>query len=151
MLNNHPLVFFNNLPINRKSIQKHLGLLLDEKLFFSEHINEELKKVTKSINLIGKPNLIWKNWISAIQYSFSNNRCYQRLINRKIVSRVKFEFLKDRRWMMRKLFIRSYHQNDFPISMICYFHYKDLNETNVSFSNCCVEQKFSKSLFYLTR
>ena len=38
-IGNHPAVFFNNLPINRKSTQKHLGLLLlDEKLNFSEHI-----------------------------------------------------------------------------------------------------------------
>ena len=55
-INNHPAVFFN-LPINRKSTQKHLGLLLDEKLKFSEHINEKLKKVTKSINLLQKLNL----------------------------------------------------------------------------------------------
>ena len=42
-IGNHPAVFFNNLPMNRKSTQKHLGLLLDEKLNFSEHINEKLK------------------------------------------------------------------------------------------------------------
>ena len=48
--------FFSNLPINRKSTQKHLGLLLDEKLNFSEHISEKLKKVTKSINLLRKLN-----------------------------------------------------------------------------------------------
>ena len=54
-IGNHPAVFFNNLPINRS--QKHLGLLLDEKLNFSEHINEKLKKVTKSINLLRKLNL----------------------------------------------------------------------------------------------
>ena len=56
-IGNHPAVFFNNLPINRKSTQKHLGLLLDEKLNFSEHINEKLRKVTKSINLLRKLNL----------------------------------------------------------------------------------------------
>ena len=56
-IGNHPAVFFNNLPINRKSTQKHLGLLLDEKLNFSEHINEKPKKVTKSINLLRKLNL----------------------------------------------------------------------------------------------
>ena len=56
-INDHPVVFFNNLPINRKSTQKHLGLLLDEKLNFSEHINDKLKKVTKSINLLQKLNL----------------------------------------------------------------------------------------------
>ena len=56
-ISNHPAVFFNNLPINRKSTQKHLGLLLEEKLNFSEHINEKLKKITKSINLLRKLNL----------------------------------------------------------------------------------------------
>ena len=56
-IGNHPAVFFNNLPINRKSTQKHLGLLLDVKLNFSEHINGKLKKVTKSINLLRKLNL----------------------------------------------------------------------------------------------
>ena len=56
-INNHPVVFFNNLSINRNSTQKHLGLLLDEKLNFSEHINDKLKKVTKSINLLRKLNL----------------------------------------------------------------------------------------------
>ena len=56
-IKNHPIVSFNNLPINRKSTQKHLGLLLDEKLNFSEHINEKLKKATKSINLLRKLNL----------------------------------------------------------------------------------------------
>ena len=43
--------------MNRKSSQKHLGLLLDEKLNFSEHINGKLKKVTKSINLLRRLNL----------------------------------------------------------------------------------------------
>ena len=32
-INNHPVAFFNNLPINRKSTEKHLGLLLDGKFF----------------------------------------------------------------------------------------------------------------------
>ena len=56
-ISNHRAVFFNNLLINRKSTKKHLGLLLDEKLHFSEHIIEKLKKVTKSINLLRKLNL----------------------------------------------------------------------------------------------
>ena len=55
-INNHPAIFFKNLPINTKSTQKLLGLLLDEKVKFSEHINEKLKKVTKNINLLRKLN-----------------------------------------------------------------------------------------------
>ena len=27
-------------------------------------------------------------------------------------------------------------------------HYKDLNETKVSFSHCCVEEKSSRTIFY---
>ena len=57
-IGNHIAVFFHNLPIYRKPTQKHLGLLLDEKLNSSEYINEKLKKVTKSINLLRKLNLI---------------------------------------------------------------------------------------------
>ena len=43
-INNHPVVFFNNLPTNTESTQKHPGLLLDEKSKFSEHINEKFPK-----------------------------------------------------------------------------------------------------------
>ena len=56
-IRNHLIVSFNNLPIIRKPTQKHLSVLLDEKLNFSEHINEKLKKATKSINLLRKLNL----------------------------------------------------------------------------------------------
>ena len=56
-INNHPVFFFNNLPVNSKSTQKNLDLLLDEKLNFLEHISEKLKKVTKSINQLRMLNL----------------------------------------------------------------------------------------------
>ena len=35
------------MPLNRKNTQKYLGLYLDVKLNFSEHINEKLKKPSK--------------------------------------------------------------------------------------------------------
>ena len=41
------------------------------------------------------------------------------------------------------IYIRSYHQSNLPISTF-YLHYKDLNETKVSFSHRCVEQRYSK-------
>ena len=41
-MNNHPVVFINNHPINRKFTQKHLGLLLDD--ISSDHVIETLKK-----------------------------------------------------------------------------------------------------------
>ena len=43
-VDDYRVVYFNNLPINRKCIEKHIGLLLDEELNFSEHIIEKLKR-----------------------------------------------------------------------------------------------------------
>ena len=54
----HPSLYFNNTPMQRKSVQKHLGLFLDEKLSFLEHINEKIKKVTVGVNLMHKLNLL---------------------------------------------------------------------------------------------
>ena len=36
-----PPVLFSNVPVKRCSIQKHLGIHLDEKLNFSHHIKEK--------------------------------------------------------------------------------------------------------------
>ena len=41
---NHGTVYFNNVPVIRGNIQKHLGLFLDYKLSFFDHINEKNKK-----------------------------------------------------------------------------------------------------------
>ena len=54
----HPSLYFNNTPIQRKSVQKHLGLFLDEKLSFLEHIDERIKKATVGVNLMRKLNLL---------------------------------------------------------------------------------------------
>ena len=72
-LSSHLLAFFNNLPIKRESSQKHLGLFLDERLPFLEHIHEKIKKITKSINLLRKLNLILPgSSLSIIYKSFVN-------------------------------------------------------------------------------
>ena len=42
----------------RENIQKHLGLFLDSKLIFFDHINEKIKKATKGVNVIRKMNLL---------------------------------------------------------------------------------------------
>ena len=54
----HPSLYFNNTPIQRKSVQKHLGLFLEEKLSFLEHIDEKIKKATVGVNLMRKLNLL---------------------------------------------------------------------------------------------
>ena len=52
LLHNFPLVNFNNVPVKRCSIQKHLGIHLDEKLNFSHHVNEKTNKASKGIRMI---------------------------------------------------------------------------------------------------
>ena len=47
----HPTTF-NTVPVARRSCQKHLGLCLDEKLNFSQHINIKISKANKGIGII---------------------------------------------------------------------------------------------------
>ena len=54
---NHNDIYFSNTLLNGKTTQKHLGLYLDDKLNFSEHINEKIKKTVKGISLIKKLNV----------------------------------------------------------------------------------------------
>ena len=54
---NYGTVHFNNDPVIRENFQKHLGLFLDSKFNFLVHINEEIKKATKGINVNRKMNL----------------------------------------------------------------------------------------------
>ena len=46
--------YFNNRPLKRKKTQKHLGIHLDAKLNFSEHINEKIKKAVKGVSVTKK-------------------------------------------------------------------------------------------------
>ena len=51
----HPPVIFNNVPVKRCSIQKHLGIHLDEKLNFNHHFKEKITKASKGIRVIKYP------------------------------------------------------------------------------------------------
>ena len=61
----HPSLYFNNTPMQRKSVQKHLGFFLDEKLSFLEHIDEKIKKAIVGVNLIRKLNLLITTFVLA--------------------------------------------------------------------------------------
>ena len=50
----HPLFMISNVPVKRVPFHKHLGLILDSKLDFNEHINTVLSKVNKMIALLRK-------------------------------------------------------------------------------------------------
>ena len=52
----HPLILFNDKPVQQASSQKHLGLVLDTSLMFDEHINTIISKVSKTIGLLWKLN-----------------------------------------------------------------------------------------------
>ena len=45
----HPTISFNNIRVERASHHKHLGILLDEKLNFKQHIDTTLSKISKGI------------------------------------------------------------------------------------------------------
>ena len=50
----HPDIIFNGNPVKKSSYQKHLGMFLDSKLDFDEHIKGVFEKTSKSIGLIHK-------------------------------------------------------------------------------------------------
>ena len=54
---NHGTVYFNNVPVIRENIQKHLSLFLDSKLNFFDHIDETIK-ATKWLNVKRKTKLL---------------------------------------------------------------------------------------------
>ena len=47
-----PPLYFNNAKVHKEEKHKHLGLLLDTKLSFHEHINEKVNKTYKIIGTL---------------------------------------------------------------------------------------------------
>ena len=50
----HPYLTFNNSQVSQTESQKHLGLILDNKLNFNEHLKGVLDKISKTMGLIRK-------------------------------------------------------------------------------------------------
>ena len=50
----HPPLFFSDYEIKLSSNQKHLGLTLDSKLSFNEHINNKIHQANKDLGLLRK-------------------------------------------------------------------------------------------------
>ena len=55
----HPSIYFNNNPIKLVSSQKHLGMILETKLNFQEHIKNILIKVNTTIGILRKLPTSW--------------------------------------------------------------------------------------------
>ena len=67
----HPTIYFSNNPIELVSSQKHLGMILDTKLNFQEHIKNILTKGNKSIGLLRKlQNILPRRSLLTIFKSF---------------------------------------------------------------------------------
>ena len=41
----HTPIYFNDIPVTQTTVQKHIGMCLDEKLSYNTHIKEKLSKV----------------------------------------------------------------------------------------------------------
>ena len=50
----HPILSMNNIQVKKVPYQKHLGILLDSKLDFKEHVDTVISKVNKEISMIKK-------------------------------------------------------------------------------------------------
>ena len=50
----HPTISLNNFQVERASYQKHLGIILDEKLNFKQHADNAISKINKGISVIKK-------------------------------------------------------------------------------------------------
>ena len=50
----HPTISLNNFQVERASYQKHLGIILDEKLNFKQHVDNAVSKINKGTYAIKK-------------------------------------------------------------------------------------------------
>ena len=50
----HPTISLNNIQVERAPYQKHLGLILDKKHNFTQHIVDAISKVNKGISIMKK-------------------------------------------------------------------------------------------------
>ena len=67
----HFVLTFDNSPVIKTTHHKDLGLFLDEKLNFKEHLKEKMSKVYKGIAVLRKlQNIIPRNSLLTIHKSF---------------------------------------------------------------------------------
>ena len=55
---NYPSLMFNDTKVQLVTSQKHLGLILDSKIDFNEHIDNQINKCNKVIGIMKRPSLI---------------------------------------------------------------------------------------------
>ena len=52
MKQDHPPMYFNDISVTQTTIQKHIGLYLDEELNYNTHIKGKISKAYKGIRLL---------------------------------------------------------------------------------------------------
>ena len=94
---NHATVYSNSAPVIRDNIQKHLGLFLDSKRSFFDHINEKIKNATKGVNV----NSRLSDKIESVQYdaALAITGAIRGTSKEKLYQELGLESLKDRRWL----------------------------------------------------
>ena len=50
----HPVVYFNNTPVNSTATHEHLGMILDSKLSYENHLQSVFSRISKTIGLLRK-------------------------------------------------------------------------------------------------
>ena len=50
-IQNHPTISLNNVQVEKSSYQKHLGIILDEKLNFKQHTDSAISKINIKVYL----------------------------------------------------------------------------------------------------
>ena len=67
----HPPLLFNNNYVSQVNSQKHLGIILDVKLTFEEHLKNVFNKTNKTIGLLRKlSNLLPRQALITIYKAF---------------------------------------------------------------------------------
>ena len=68
---NHPPIYFHDIPVTQTTVQKHIGMYLDEKLNYNTHVKEKLSKVYKEIGLLRNlPNKLPRQALVTIYKAF---------------------------------------------------------------------------------
>ena len=96
----HPSLVFNNNNVLHASSQKHLGVTLDVKLTFCEHLNNIINKVSKAIGLLRKlQSLLARSTLITINKAFVRTHLdYGGILYDKIY------------YEKRKIFLCSFHE-----------------------------------------
>ena len=70
----YPPIYFNDISVTQYTVQKHIGLYLNEKLNYNNHIKEKLSKVYKGIGLprISSINFQDKLLLQFIRHSYGH-------------------------------------------------------------------------------